>query len=121
RKPSLIGLEQAVAFNLKKCRPYLPAASREQHLRPPRQPLGTADMTIGSHDHHRLVLRVKTKPFGAQRGLGDRLGGRPGQSSNLCDCLGTTASHPRTWSMRERSASDACASPCTMKTRRGGR
>src|SRR3546814_7641871 len=74
-------------------------------------------MAIGAHDYDRLVLAVQAEPPCAQC----RLDERRRHSSNTCDWRGTTASHPNSWSMRERSASEACASPCTMKTRLGGR
>jgi len=110
-----------IAFDLIEQRPHRAITSRDQYLGAPGKSFCQADMAVGAHDYDRLVLAVQAEPPCAQCRLNESaLVGRH-HSSNACDWRGTTAAHPNAWSMRERSASDACASPCTMKTRLGGR
>ena len=74
RQGNLVDGEQIVPFDLEQGCLHLPAAARHQDLRSGSKTFRSADMAVGPHDDHRLVLCVQPKTFGAEWRWGGEFG-----------------------------------------------
>ena len=65
-KPDFIEGQLPIALHLEERCLQFPATAGNEDLRARRKPFCAANMTVGPHDDHRLMLCVQAKAFGAE-------------------------------------------------------